>query len=78
MLFEYLINGPSACYYSSSGDEKLIIDFSIEIFSPELGYTTQETFISGTNVSTNERKEMLSTAIEFQNSLKKLGYDKIS
>jgi len=38
----------------------------------------QETFISGTNVSTNERKEMLSTAIEFQNSLKKLGYDKIS
>jgi hypothetical protein len=47
LLFEYLINGPSACYYSSSGNEELIIDFSIEIFSPELGYTTQETFISG-------------------------------
>jgi len=47
LLFEYLINGPSACYYSSSGNEELIIDFSIEIFSPELGYTTQETFIRG-------------------------------
>jgi len=37
-----------------------------------------ERFISGANVSTNERKVKLSKAIEFQNSLKKYGYDKIS
>jgi len=47
LLFEYLINGPSSCYYSSSGDEKLEVRFKIEIFSPELGYTTQETFVDG-------------------------------
>jgi len=47
LLFEYLINGPSSCYYSSSGDEKLEVKFKIEIFSPELGYTTQETFVDG-------------------------------
>ena len=37
-----------------------------------------ERFISIGNVSTNERKVKLSKAIEFQNSLKKYGYDKIS
>ena len=37
-----------------------------------------ERFISAGNVSTNERKVKLSKAIEFQNSLKKYGYDKIS
>ncbi len=37
-----------------------------------------ERFISAANVSTNERKVKLSKAIEFQNSLKKYGYDKIS
>ena len=37
-----------------------------------------ERFISGANVSTNERKVKLSKAIEFQNSLKKFGYDKVS
>ena len=37
-----------------------------------------ERFISTGNVSTNERKVKLSKALEFQNSLKKYGYDKIS
>ena len=37
-----------------------------------------ERFISGASVSTNERKVLLSKAIEFQNHLKKFGYDKIS
>ena len=37
-----------------------------------------ERYISGAKVSTNERKVKLSNAIEFQNSLKKYGYDKIS
>ena len=34
-LFEYLVSGPSECYYSSSGSEKLELRFKIEIFSPE-------------------------------------------
>ena len=38
----------------------------------------KEMFISGASVSTNERKVKLSKAIEFQNSLKKFGYDKVS
>ena len=38
----------------------------------------RETNISGANVSTNERKVLLSKAIEFQDHLKKYGYDKIS
>ena len=46
-LFEYLVSGPSQCYYSSSGSEKLELRFKIEIFSPELGYDTQETFVNG-------------------------------
>ena len=37
-----------------------------------------ERFISTGNVSTNERKVMLTKAIEFQDQLKKFGYDKIS
>jgi len=37
-----------------------------------------ERFISTGNVSTNERKVKLSKAIEFQDHLKKYGYDKIS
>ena len=37
-----------------------------------------ERFISGVNVSSNERKVLLPKAIEFQNHLKKYGYDKIS
>ena len=37
-----------------------------------------ERFISTANVSTNERKVKLSKAIEFQDHLKKYGYDKIS
>ena len=37
-----------------------------------------ERFISNANVSTNERKVKLSKALEFQNSLKKYGYDKVS
>ena len=46
-LFEYLVSGPSECYYSSSGSEKLELRFKIEIFSPELGYDTQEIFVDG-------------------------------
>jgi len=46
-LFEYLVTGPSECYYTSSGSEKLELRFKIEIFSPELGYDTQETFVDG-------------------------------
>ena len=38
----------------------------------------KEIFITGSTVSNNERKESLSKAIEFQNSLKKYGYDKVS
>ena len=37
-----------------------------------------ERFVSAGNVSTNERKVLLSKAIEFQDHLKKFGYDKIS
>jgi len=47
LLFEYLIDGPSSCYYSSSGNEKLNLNFSIEIFSPELGFDVPEPFVSG-------------------------------
>ena len=47
LLFEYLINGPAECYYSSSGNEELELRFKIEIFSPELGYNTQQTFVDG-------------------------------
>ena len=38
----------------------------------------REIFISGATVADNERKVKLSNAIEFQNSLKKYGYDKVS
>jgi hypothetical protein len=38
----------------------------------------REIFISGVTVADNERKELLSKAIEFQNSLIKFGYDKVS
>ena len=38
----------------------------------------REIFISGATVADNERKEILSKAIEYQNSLKKYGYDKVS
>ena len=37
-----------------------------------------ERYISGPNVSNNERKVFLSNAIEYQKHLKKYGYDKIS
>ena len=37
-----------------------------------------ERFISGANVSNNERKVLLSKAIEYQKHLTKFGYDKIS
>ena len=37
-----------------------------------------ERYISTGNVRTNERKVKLSKAIEFQDHLKKYGYDKIS
>ena len=37
-----------------------------------------ERFVSGASVSTNERKVLLPKAIEFQDHLKKFGYDKIS
>ena len=37
-----------------------------------------ERYISGANVSNNERKVLLSKAIEYQLQLKKFGYDKIS
>jgi len=47
LLFEYLIDGPSSCYYSSSSEEILILQFSIEIFSPELGFDTPQPFVSG-------------------------------
>ena len=38
----------------------------------------KEMIISGATVSNNERKVKLSKAIEFQKSLKKFGYDKVS
>jgi len=38
----------------------------------------KEMFISGSNVSNNERKESLAKAIEFQKHLIKFGYDKVS
>ena len=38
----------------------------------------KEIMISGATVSSNERKVKLGKAIEFQNSLKKFGYDKVS
>ena len=38
----------------------------------------REIFVSGATVADNERKEILSKAIEYQNSLKKYGYDKVS
>tara|TARA_Y100001968_G_scaffold32909_1_gene25346 strand:- start:359 stop:1564 length:1206 start_codon:yes stop_codon:yes gene_type:complete len=53
LLFEYLIDGPSSCYYSSSGSEKLNLDFSIDIFSPELGFDTPEPFVSGSLTLSN-------------------------
>ena len=37
-----------------------------------------ERYISGPNVSNNERKVLLTKAIEYQKHLKKYGYDKIS
>ena len=37
-----------------------------------------ERLITGVKVSNNERKVLLSKAVEYQNSLKKYGYDKIS
>ena len=37
-----------------------------------------ERYISGANVSSNERTVLLSKAIEYQIHLKKFGYDKIS
>ena len=37
-----------------------------------------ERYISTGRVATNERKVLLSKAIEFQDHLKKFGYDKIS
>ena len=37
-----------------------------------------ERYISGANVSNNERTELLTNAIEYQKHLKKYGYDKIS
>ena len=49
MLFEYLINGPSSCYYlNNEDDEKLQLKFSIQIFSPSLGFSTLKTFVDGT------------------------------
>ena len=38
----------------------------------------KEMYISGINVSNTERTELLSSAIEFQTELVKLGYDKVS
>ena len=47
-LFEYLINGPSSCYYlNDSNDQELLLKFSIQIFSPSLGFSTLETFVDG-------------------------------
>ena len=47
LLFEYLINGPASCYYNSSDDETLILEFNINIFSPSLGFSTPQSFVSG-------------------------------
>ena len=41
-LFEYLVSGPSECYYSSSGSEKLELRFKIEIFLPNLDMTLKK------------------------------------
>ena len=38
----------------------------------------QEMFIGGAKVANNERKVLLSEAIEFQDHLIKFGYDKVS
>ena len=47
-LFEYLVSGPSECYYSTSNSEKLKLEFKIDIFSPELGFNSQTNFVNGT------------------------------
>ena len=47
-LFEYLVSGPSECYYSTSSSERLKLDFKIDIFSPELGFNSQTNFVNGT------------------------------
>ena len=60
---QYECEGHSVSFLVCDEDETVVIS---------------ERFISTGNVSTNERKVKLSKAIEFQNSLKKYGYDKIS
>ena len=60
---QYECEGHSVSFLVCDEDETVVIS---------------ERFISGANVSNNERKVKLSKAIEFQNSLKKYGYDKIS
>ena len=47
-LFEYLVSGPSECYYSTSSSERLKLDFKIDIFFPELGFNSQTNFVNGT------------------------------
>ena len=53
LLFEYLITGPSQCYNGTNSCGDLIIDFSIEIFAPELGYDTQKKFLDATLILSN-------------------------
>ena len=50
---------------------------SFEVFEDDT-VLISERFISGSNVSSNERKVLLSKAIEFQDHLIKFGYDKVS
>ena len=60
---QYECEGHSVSFLVCDEDETVVIS---------------ERFISGASVSTNERKVMLTKAIEFQDQLKKFGYDKIS
>ena len=43
-LFEYEISGPPECYYNSS-DEVVNVEFSINIFSPAMGFNAPTEFL---------------------------------
>lgn len=49
LLFEYIISGPSQCYHGSN-TEVINVEFSIDIFSPALGFTTPTEFLDATLV----------------------------
>ena len=52
LLFEYLINGPAECYYSSSGDEKLEIRFKL-ISKPKTKFFIAKAKVKGNPIYPN-------------------------